>query len=406
MVSRTMTTYMAAAVLVRAMDAGATVGVVLLCSASQMSSPVRTAGLLGAALTAPHVLGFVTAPLLDRARDPRRVVGAASATFATLLAAATAAVATAPLPIAFGLCLGAGAAGPMLTGGLSSLVDGGRADEGARRSRALDALTYGLAGAAAPALVAVLATQVSPRGALLALCCLGVIGAILVVHLPFTPSRDEQPERTRDSSSSAVKGQQPPARTTLPGLRFALFAIWRDPRLSQVAILTWLGAFVVSAALLAGMSMGERNATGHGGWIATAFGLGGLAGALLLAVRPLRMNAARGMLMWVSLLVPVLVAGAVLGTSFPLLLSMFATLGLVVAPQTVLSLAARGEYAPAGTRSTVFVTVAGTKVAFSSAGTAAAGLAEALPPTQVLAALGAVTVGALTVATLAGGRSR
>ena len=151
MLSRTMTTYMAGAVLVRAMDAGAIVGMVLLCSASQMSSPLRTAGLLGAALTAPHVLGFVTAPLLDRARDPRRVVGAASATFATLLAAATTALATAPLAIAFVLCLGAGAAGPMLTGGLSSLVDGGRAGERARRNRALDALTYGFAGAAAPA---------------------------------------------------------------------------------------------------------------------------------------------------------------------------------------------------------------------------------------------------------------
>jgi hypothetical protein len=386
------------------MDAGATVAVVLVCSASpQMSSPLRTAGLLGAALTAPHVLGFVTAPLLDRARDPRRVVGAASATFATLLAAAATALATAPLPIAFVLCLGAGAAGPMLTGGVSSLVDGGRADEQARRNRALDALTYGLAGAAAPALVSILATLVSPRGALLALCGLGVIGAGLVIRLPSTPPRNGQQERARHPSLSAAKDPRPPARTTPPGLRFALFAIWRDPRLSQVAILTWLGAFVVAAALLAGMSMGERNATGHGGWVATAFGLGGLVGGLLLAVRPLRMDAARGMLMWVSVLVPVFVAAAVLGASFPLLLAIFATLGLVVAPQTMLSLTARGEYAPAGIRGTVFVTVAGTKVAFASAGTAAAGLTAALPPTQVLAALGAVTVGALTIATLAGG---
>jgi len=72
----------------------------------------------------------------------------------------------------------------------------------------------------------------------------------------------------------------------------------------------------------------------------------------------------------------------------------------------MLSLAARGEYAPAGTQGTVFVTVAGTKVAFASAGTAAAGLTAGLPPTQVLAALGALTLGAVTVAGLAGGRSR
>jgi hypothetical protein len=397
-----MATYMAAAVLVRAMDAGATVGIVLLCSGSSMPSPLRTAGLLGAALTAPHVLGFLTAPLLDRARDPRRVVGAASVVFATLLAAATTGLATAPLPLVFVLCLGAGSAGPLLTGGLSSLVEGGRADERTRRNRALDALTYGVAGAAAPALVAVIATLASPRGALLTLCGLGFVGAGLVTRLPITGP--EQPVHAGAGRPRARAGSaRRPADTAASGLRPGLLTIWRDPGLRQVALLTWWGAFVVAAALLAGMSMGERDAAGHGGWIAAAFGVGGLAGGLLLAARPLRTDPARGMLTWVWLLVPVLGAGAALGPSFPVLLAVFTILGLVVAPQTVLSLAARGEYAPAATRGTVFVAVAGTKVAFSSAGTAAAGLAAGLPPTRLLAALGAATVGAVTVATLAGG---
>lgn len=405
MPARTMTTYMAAAVPVRAMDAGATVGVVLLCSATPMSSPLRTAGLLGASLTAPHVLGFLTAPLLGRARDPRRVVGAASVVFATMLAAATIGLGTAPLGVVFLLCLGAGAAGPLLTGGLSSLVDGSRGDEQTRRNRALDALTYGLAGAAAPALVSVLATLVSPRAALLTLCGLGITGAGLVVHIPSTQPELGEQAGTRHSRAAADHSCQHLAGATPPGLRSGLLAIWRDRRLRQVALLTWLGAFVVAAALLAGMSLGERDATGHGGWIAAAFGAGGLVGGLLLAARPLRADPARGMLVWVCLLVPVLIAGAALAASFPLLLAIFTTLGLVVAPQTVLSLAARGEYAPAGTRGTVFVTVAGTKVAFSSAGTAAAGLTAGMPPTQVLASLGAVTIGAVTMATFAG-RSR
>jgi hypothetical protein len=109
--------YLAVAVPVRSMDAGATIGVVLLCNASRMPSPLRTAGLLAAALTAPHVFGFLTAPLLDRAGDPRRVVGAASATFAILLGAAAIGLAPGRLAIVSLLCLGAGAAGPMLTGG-------------------------------------------------------------------------------------------------------------------------------------------------------------------------------------------------------------------------------------------------------------------------------------------------
>ena len=94
-------------------------------------APLRTAGLLGAALTAPHVLGFLSAPLLDRARDPRRVVGGASAAFAILLAAPRHGLATGAAH-RWPSCLLAGAAGPMLTGGLSSLVDGGAEAERSR----------------------------------------------------------------------------------------------------------------------------------------------------------------------------------------------------------------------------------------------------------------------------------
>jgi len=162
-----------------------------------------------------------------------------------------------------------------------------------------------------------------------------------------------------------------------------------------------VAAFVVAAALLAGMALGERVATGCGGWVAAAFGAGGLVGGGFLTARPLRTEPARGMLVWVALVVPVLGVGAVASNSFPLLLGTFAALGLVVAPQTVLSLAARGEYAPASARGTVFVTVAGTKVAFSSAGTAVAGLSAGLPQSHLLAGLGFVAVGAVAVAALA-----
>jgi hypothetical protein len=191
--------------------------------------------------------------------------------------------------------------------------------------------------------------------------------------------------------------------TRPPGTWSGLSAIWREPRLRQVAVLTWVAAFVVAAALLAGMALGERVASGGGGWVAAAFGAGGLVGGGFLTARPLRIEPARGMLIWVAMIVPVLAVEAVASGSLPLLLATSATMGLVVAPQTVLSLAARGEYAPANVRGTVFVTVAGTKVAFSSAGTAVAGLTVGLPQSHLLAWLGAVTVGAVAVAALSDG---
>jgi hypothetical protein len=398
-----MATYLPAAVLVRSMDAGATVGVVLMCSASRMPSPLRTAGLLGAALTGPHVLGFLGAPVLDRARDKRRVVGVAAGAFAALLAVAAWGLSVVPLPVVFALCLGAGAVGPMLTGGLSSLVDANGGDEAARRRRALDALTYGVAGAAAPALVAVLASLLAPRVAVFVLCALGAVGGGLVTILPSNPRRGDGLSAPRQCRSPFEGGGSRPVTTRPPGTWSGLSAIWREPRLRQVAVLTWVAAFVVAAALLAGMALGERVASGGGGWVAAAFGAGGLVGGGFLTARPLRIEPARGMLIWVAMIVPVLAVEAVASGSLPLLLATFATMGLVVAPQTVLSLAARGEYAPANVRGTVFVTVAGTKVAFSSAGTAVAGLTVGLPQSHLLAWLGAVTVGAVAVAALSDG---
>jgi hypothetical protein len=381
--------FLTAAVLVRCMDAGATVGMVLLCTASHLSSPLRTAGLVGAALTAPHALGFLSAPLLDRGADPRRIVAAAAALFATLLAAATTVVGIWPLPILLLLAAAAGSAGPMLTGGLSGLAD--RCDPDARTGRmpGLDALTYGLAATGAPVVVSALAAVVSPRGGLLALCALGLVGALLILRLPAersspTPLRvAAQPAPPRDDT----------ARTT-GAARAGPVAIWGDVRLRRVALLTWLGAFVVAAALLAGMSLAQSTGPGRGGWVAAAFGLGGLVGGLALTARPLQLAPERGMVLFVGALAPVLVVAACLGARFAILVASFAVLGVLVAPQTVLSLTARGEYAPPEARGSVFVTVAGTKVAFSSAGTATAGLGAAWGSSSTLLAVAALAFAA------------
>jgi hypothetical protein len=285
---------------------------------------------------------------------------------------------------------------------LSSLVDTAGSVDHARRNRALDALTYSIAGAVAPPLVAVLASFISPRLALLALCCLGLLGACLVVRLPVAMTDTEPESQARQLRSTVAKSAQRCAPPVPRGWRTAFIAMWGDARLRQVVILTWTGAFVVAAALLAGMSLGELVATGGGGWVAAAFGTGSLRGGLFLTARPLHTDPARGMVRWVWLLVPVLSAAALFGASFPTLMAVFAVMGWVVAPQTVLSLAARGEYAPAGDRGSVFVTVAGTKVAFSAAGTATAGLTSGLPPTQTLGSLAVVGAGAVTTAALAG----
>src|SRR3954447_8949319 len=65
--------YVVAATLVRAADAAAAVGLVLLATrpAAHVAGGARTGGLLAAGLTAPHLLGPLLARRLDAARRAR-----------------------------------------------------------------------------------------------------------------------------------------------------------------------------------------------------------------------------------------------------------------------------------------------------------------------------------------------
>ncbi len=392
MEGRRVPVFVVAAVLVRSMDAGATVAMVLLCSAAHLPSPLRTAGVLGAALTAPHALGFLIAPVLDRARDPRVVVAGAAVAFAVLLGTAGVLLGGAALPVVVLLVLAAGTTGPLLTGGLSSIITRSSAGARTRRLQAVDAMTYGVSGAVAPILVAFAASLLRPLGGLLALSVAGVVGGLGILGLPTARGR------------GAAPGSPGPG---VVGVRAGLAAVWQHRALRRVALLTWLAAAVVAAAVLGGIGLGEAHGAGRGGWVAGAFGIGNLVGALVLSVVPPSVQPERGMVVLTGLLVPALLFAVASGAVFPALLAAYAVLGLVVAPQTVLSLAARGEYAPAAARSSVFVTVAGTKVACSSAGTAVAGTVIGMGADRLLVgAAGVVAVGVPLVCGLSRSQSR
>ena len=362
--------FLGSAVLVRSMDAGAGVGLVLLCTERVAHEPVRVAGMLAAAFTALHVTGPLTAPLLGRARDRRWVVSAAALVASGGVAVGTAAVGSWPLAATVVPWALAGACGPMLTGGLSSLLPVDAGD--GRRARALDALTYGASATVAPALVALLATTWSSGAALWALAGCGALGSLGVLLLPRT--------------AAASSGGEPVSA------RQVARHLWREPRLRTVVALTWLGALTVSAALLTGTALGRRQGSAEAGWVVSAFGLGGLAAGLGLAVRPSRVRPDAGMVLATGALGTVLAGCAVVGADPQLLAAGFGALGGVLAVHTLLSLSARGELSPPHLAGPVFVTVGGAKVAFSSAGTALAGFAAAWGGQRVLAVLGVVTV--------------
>ncbi|MCV9996183.1 hypothetical protein OIU93_18055 [Paeniglutamicibacter sp. ZC-3] len=146
--------YVVAATLARSADGGAVIAIVLLVTTS--GSPGWLAGVLGACITAPHLLGPFVARILDTARDGRSVIALACMAHGVTLAAA---VLLYPVvwPVITGILLiASGLVGPLLTGGISSrLPDIAGPDRSSqRRAQGWDVATYGLGGTMAPSLVA------------------------------------------------------------------------------------------------------------------------------------------------------------------------------------------------------------------------------------------------------------
>jgi hypothetical protein len=373
--------YLVAATLARAADAGAAVGLVLLAvsPATGLQHGVGAGGLLAAALTAPHLLGPWVARRLDRARDGRRVLAAAFAAYGIALAAASLGLGRIPFAVVLLAVVAAGACGPLLTGGLSSrlasIAGGGRAE-------GWDAVTYGLAGTLGPALVAVLASATTALAALLTLAAAALLGAAVTLTLP------------RTGSSAA-------AADDVLTVRKVLRLLVACGPLRRVGVATMLSAASFGALPVVAVVLGPAL-TSHasaGASLVAAFGLGNLAGSGLVTAFPLRAEPERLTTRWAA------VMGAALGVcalapSYPLALAAFGLAGASNAPFFTATLAARSRYSPAPARAQVFVSLAGAKVAMTSAGTALAGAAGGAGPRTLLAAGAALTLGAAAATVL------
>jgi hypothetical protein len=368
--------YVAAATLARGADAGAAVGLVLLATApgAGLAHPAATGGLLAAALTAPHLLGPLVARRLDAAGDGRRTLAGACAAYATAVGIAAVALGRVPMAAVAAAVLVAGTCGPLLTGGLSSRLAGiaGASERARRRAEGWDAVSYGLAGTAGPATVALLAAAGGPRAALLALAGAALAAAGFVLGLPRAGAGRERPAPLAVRDALGLLAARGPLR-----------------RVGMATVLTaaGTGALPVLAVVLAA-ALGRAGA---GATLIAAFGLGNLAGSLAVTAFPLQGEPDRATSRHVAVL------GAALGLcaaspSYPAAILAFALAGAANAPFFTATLAARSRYAPAAARAQVFVTMAGLKVAAASAGTALAGAAAGLGPRALLGAGAAVTV--------------
>jgi hypothetical protein len=388
-VSPTTWSYLAVAALIRLVDGGAAVALVTLVVSLHGRVSAAAGGLLAALLTAPALLGPLAAEPLARARDPRRVLAAAFAGLGAALAGCGSLLACGHLALAAVAATAAGCAGPLVTGGLSTQSvpwrpgrPPGGAD-GQRRAEALDAATYGIGSTVGPVLVTAAVLLVTPLAAVLALGGLALAAAGATLARPAAPA------------------ERGPGRTRLP-LRQAAAAVAGVAPLRRVLAATTIAALGSGGLLVVAVVFGAQLSghPGGGSLLAAAFGAGGLAASLGLTVRPLRTEpevtttallAATGAAIALCALAPGQAVAA----------AAFALAGALSTAQFTASLAVRSAYAPPGTRTHVYATMAGLKMGCAAAGAALAGALLAIGPRGALLVIaGLIASGAAVAAVL------
>jgi hypothetical protein len=269
--------------------------------------------------------------------------------------------------VVVGIAALGGCVGPLLTGGLSSLVGLLVPPHALDRAYGADGASYNAAGVAGPAVAAALAHAVNASVAMLVLGAATVAGAACVATLPLPTAADE--ERTGTT------------RELLRGLT----VMWRHPVLRVVV---WsstlselgLGAMPVVAVLLA-LRHGSADLAGL---YLSAIAAAGLLGSLLYAWRPVAADRPDLVLMFclLGVAIPLGAAAAVSGVRQQVLL--FSVSGFFEGPFVASLLISRDRWAPVAARTQVFTVSAGLRVAFSALGAAAAGAASRLSPMVLL----------------------
>ncbi|MDJ1130694.1 MFS transporter [Streptomyces iconiensis] len=398
-----MRAYLTTAVLARFADEGVAIALALL--ALDRTGSAALGAFVLTAWMAPHAVAAPLAgALAERARRPRLFYGCALALFAACLALLGLTVGTAPPALALTFALVGGCCGPVVTGGLSSLL-AGLAQEPTARARvyALDAATYNAASVTAPAAVAALATAFTPA---LATGVLAAAAAGAALLAPALPTPHEVPGHTpvQPGSTPAREGQgAAPAPVPLrTRLATGLAALWRVRQLRAITAATsvaflGIGALPVIAVLLAG----RRGEADGGGLLMTAFALGALGGAVALARRPPRLDPAR--LATLSLLVTgAALAGAALAPSFPLAVALFALAGVGDGPLLSTTLRIRADHAPEEAHTQVFTLGAGLKQTAAAGGAALVGALSGTHPGPLLLAVAALQIAAALLLRLLG----
>ncbi|MDV5143514.1 MFS transporter [Streptomyces sp. SBC-4] len=316
--------YLAGAVLARAGDEMSGPAL-MLAGFALAGSTVEASALLAGITISAAVGGPVLGALLDRACRPGRVLAGALVLYAAGLGAILAGLGRLPFAVTLLIAVLAGLLGPALSGGwtaqLPHVVPGGRLP----RANALDAMTFGVASLAGPALAGVVAEA---RGAPTA-----VVVAVMLITLAL-PAAWMLPARGGRTPSALPPGAR--TASVISDLGAGMRIIIGRPALARATLTSVVFCMAQGMLTACVPLLGERvlGGAGHGAMLLSCAAASALVATAVLARFP--GSVAPDTIIWVSALVQavalasaawsepvvlilaVLVAGIADGPSWPL----------------------------------------------------------------------------------------
>ncbi|MFZ4299862.1 MFS transporter [Streptomyces cinereoruber] len=413
-------------------------GPALVLAGFALTGSAADASLLLAGVTVSSVLGGpVLGSLLDRAERPGRLLAAALALYAAGLTAVLVGLGRLPFALTLAAAVLTGLLGPALSGGWTAQLPAVVRDDRLDRANALDAMTFGAAGLAGPALAGGTAEALGAPTAVVLSAALVALALPAAWALPArtdptqkSPARGGRPRPVPSgpapsgpapsgpvSSGPVPPGSAPsvpvppvvpapsgpvvgPAAGLVVGLAVdlaaGLRAVVRSPALAR-ATLTSVVSCTAQGMLTACLALlGERvlGGAGRGAMLLSCAAVSALAANAVLARFPRAI--APDTLLWTgALLQAAAPAAAVLGHPTVLVAAAFVA-GIGEGPQLTALFAVRHREAPERLRSQIFTTGAGLKITGFALGAVVAGPVAARSLTgALLLATGTAVLAAL-----------
>ncbi|MDA5141577.1 MFS transporter [Streptomyces sp. AD681] len=344
----------------------------LLAGLAVTGSTTDASALLAGITVSAAVGGPLLGALLDRARRPGRLLAGALALYAAGLLAILAGLGRLPMACTLPLAVLTGLLGPALSGGWTAQLPHVAADARLPRANALDAMTFGVASLAGPALAGGVAVLLGAPSAVAVSAALITAAAPAAWRLPArgAPDRDARPA--------------PVAGALAAGFRIVL----RRPLLARATFTSVVscaaqGMLAACVPLLGAQWLG---AAGRGVLLFSGAAVSALAANAVLARRPLTV-APDTVVRAGALVQSVALALAATGLPVALVVAVL-LLGIGEGPQLTALFAVRHREAPEHLRGQVFTTGASLKITAFALGVAVAGplAGWSLPGTLTLAA--------------------